>query len=303
LDEGHYIKIVSDYTGYPNHSVYIDENNIEKDLKQICHYQEQPFGSSSIMSQWQVFKLARENNTTVLLDGQGADEVLGGYDWFYYVYLKELFRKNCSEFFKEKRAYENLRQKKQRSFLHTASDIYLSPVFAVLGNINRKIRVPEYLNDLHPDFVALYKNEPVPFDPKRNLNEALYYSATIYGLSKLLRFADRNSMAHSVEVRLPFLYHELVEFCFSLPSEFKQHNGWSKYILRKAIDPYMPNEITWRKNKLGFLPPEKDFLESRVSKNYIADSVNFLKQNKIISAAKPEKNWRYLELNFLLRDA
>jgi len=75
-------------------------------------------------------------------------------------------------------------------------------------------------------------------------------------LPSLLRYEDRNSMAFSIESRVPFLDHRLVEFCINIPDEMKIHKGWTKYILRKASEKYLPSEITWRKEKLGFVTPE-----------------------------------------------
>ena len=93
-----------------------------------------------------------------------------------------------------------------------------------------------------------------------SLNEALYSSTMKYGLQQLLRYADRNSMAHSREVRLPFLSHELVEFLFSLPDTMKMNQGWTKWIMRESFD-ILPPEIRWRLDKIGFEPPQKGWME------------------------------------------
>ena len=82
------------------------------------------------------------------------------------------------------------------------------------------------------------------------------------GLQELLRYADRNSMAHSREVRLPFLNKDLVEFCFSLPDDYKLNNGWTKLVMRKAFESVLPHEVAWRKDKIGFEPPQNDWLRS-----------------------------------------
>ncbi|HEY0771679.1 MAG TPA: asparagine synthase-related protein, partial [Sphingobacteriaceae bacterium] len=79
-------------------------------------------------------------------------------------------------------------------------------------------------------------------------------------LPHLLRYEDRNSMRHSIETRLPFLDYRVVERCVSLPVKFKIRKGWTKYILRKAVDSILPASIVWRKNKFGFEAPEKTWL-------------------------------------------
>ena len=83
----------------------------------------------------------------------------------------------------------------------------------------------------------------------------------MHGLEELLRYADRNSMAHGREVRLPFLNHELVEFLFSLPSHFKIREGWTKWTLRKAMEKTLPSAITWRPNKIGLEPPQLSWMQ------------------------------------------
>jgi len=79
-------------------------------------------------------------------------------------------------------------------------------------------------------------------------------------LPHLLKYEDKNSMLHSVEARLPFLDYNCVETALAVSNEFKIKDGWTKYLLRKAVDKKLPKEITWRKNKLGFNAPENDWL-------------------------------------------
>jgi asparagine synthase (glutamine-hydrolysing) len=127
------------------------------------------------------------------------------------------------------------------------------------------------------------------------------------GLEELLRFADRNSMAHGREVRLPFLNHELVEFVFSLSSQLKMHKGWTKLLMRKAMDKKLPDEIVWRKEKIGFETPQKAWMEEPVLQEYIHEAKKKLVRADILSKksldktiepkpAHDDKNydWRYL---------
>jgi asparagine synthase (glutamine-hydrolysing) len=87
-------------------------------------------------------------------------------------------------------------------------------------------------------------------------------------LQDLLRYADRNSMAHNREIRLPFLSKDLVEFCFSLPDEYKLNLGWTKFVMRKSFDAVLPNVICWRKEKVGFEPPQNEWLENFSQKDW-----------------------------------
>jgi asparagine synthase (glutamine-hydrolysing) len=114
-------------------------------------------------------------------------------------------------------------------------------------------------------------------------------------------------MAHGREVRLPFLSHELVEFIFSLPSNFKIRNGWTKWLLRATMNDRLPKSIVWRKDKVGFEPPQKKWMENKSVQLLIHDAKNKLVQEKVLKPAVLHKNivsksahdvnnydWRYL---------
>src|SRR5690606_29972955 len=116
--------------------------------------------------------------------------------------------------------------------------------------------------DLTHEFVKYQSREAYYTTPElSSLTGLLYFNTCIHGLGELLRYAARNSMAHGRELRLPFLNHELVEFLFSLPSNFKIRNGWTKWLLRTAMDSKLPPEIAWRRDKVGFEPPQKHWMQ------------------------------------------
>jgi asparagine synthase (glutamine-hydrolysing) len=104
-----------------------------------------------------------------------------------------------------------------------------------------------------------------------------------FGLEELLRYADRNSMAHGVEVRLPFLNHELVQFIFSLPSQFKMRNGYTKYILRESMKDSLPSSIVYRTDKIGYEPPQQQWMQTEAFGDLIYESRNKLVQQKILN--------------------
>jgi asparagine synthetase B (glutamine-hydrolysing) len=105
---------------------------------------------------------------------------------------------------------------------------------------------------------------PAEFRKLSSLKKQLWWNTTREGLVELLRYADRNSMAHSREVRLPFLDHRLVEFVFRLPDQLLMRDGWTKWILREAFRGIVPAAITDRIDKLGYMPPQKRWLGNRV---------------------------------------
>lgn len=135
-----------------------------------------------------------------------------------------------------------------------------------------------------------------------------------HGLEELLRYADRNSMAHGREIRLPFLSHELVEFVFSLPSHFKIRNGWTKWLLRETVKEKLPDSSAWRRDKVGFEPPQKLWLEQPAMQEAIQEAKRKLVNEKVLKkeilnkkvialAAHDTDNydWRYLSAAFLFK--
>ena len=94
----------------------------------------------------------------------------------------------------------------------------------------------------------------------RDLESLQIHEIATLQLPHLLRYEDRNSMRHSIETRLPFLDYRFVEYCISIPAEHKIHDGWTKFVLRKAMDDVLPRRVTWRTDKLGFQAPERTWL-------------------------------------------
>jgi asparagine synthase (glutamine-hydrolysing) len=151
-----------------------------------------------------------------------------------------------------------------------------------------------------------YPHYSVYKPPVSKLNDILYFNTMQQGLGELLHNADRNSMAHSREMRLPFLNHELVEFVFSLPSLYKIHNGFTKYILRKSMENQLPNEIVWRTDKVGYEPPQQQWMQLPAMNDLIMEGRKKLVNEKILNEsildkpiiAKPayeadNYDWRY----------
>ncbi len=132
-------------------------------------------------------------------------------------------------------------------------------------------------------FDEYFDKSSIPQSPNpKSLAEALYRSSVKGGLEDLLRLADRNSMAHSREVRLPFLSHKLVEFLFTLPPHLKIKDGVTKYIMRQSFAGLVPVGIMQRQDKIGYEPPQKKWLESQLMKERIQLADNFLTESKIL---------------------
>jgi asparagine synthase (glutamine-hydrolysing) len=239
-DEGNHIEsVVKACKNLSVHYTWPDKDYFEKVFDKVSYYQDEPFASASIVAQYSVMDLSKKNNITVLLDGQGADEYLAGYLPYYNTYLNQLFYSNPKMFQSEKSNY---------SALHELSNPYM--------DISRTETTRMKLGRLRRKFLR----QNLPY--KNALELVLKEDTTVKGLKELLRYADRNSMAHSIEVRLPFLSHKLVEFVFSLPDEFKLNSGWTKFVLRKAMDKILPPSICWRIDKIGYEPPQDLWIKS-----------------------------------------
>jgi asparagine synthase (glutamine-hydrolysing) len=252
------IKATNVHAGF----TYPSPQDLLHDLEKLVWYQDEPFGSTSIFAQWSVFKLVHENKVKVMLDGQGADEMLAGYVGFYPTYFDQL--RDQRQYFTlwlEVYKYAHLHQKPWMSLLGKGLQ-------RILGRLGKPFRPSSftYRTDwLNPTLTdefqgqSLYQRtkELTPFGKDENLENTLYQMTFLSNLQALLRHEDRNSMAFSVEARVPFLDHRLVEFIFSLPSRFKIRDGYTKRVLRDGMQGVIPEKIRWRVKKLGFATPER----------------------------------------------
>ncbi|RPE13236.1 asparagine synthase (glutamine-hydrolyzing) [Chitinophaga lutea] len=268
-DEGVHIQKVLDQTNVVAHFTFPDYTKLISHLEKLSWHQEEPFSSASVFVQYDVMQLAKLNNVTVLLDGQGADEIFAGYHSFYPTLFNELKKRNRSIYVEQLTQYQQLHQDNRINSLaykpgitawakENLNSAWKSSLRKKMHHF-RQIRSP-FLNT---DFFNAHKDVITGLNTKFDgLNHALYNSTTGPGLQELLRYADRNSMAHSREVRLPFLFHDLVEFVFKLPAEQKIKNGWTKYLLRSSFEHIIPTDIAWRKDKIGYEPPQQEWLSS-----------------------------------------
>jgi asparagine synthase (glutamine-hydrolysing) len=277
-DEGeHILKVINACNKIESHNIWPNGEEMVEDLDNLFFHQEEPFGTGSVYAQWKVMELAKNNNVIVLLDGQGADEILSGYLTYYSTYLNQLFYNTPEKYKTELNAYNNY-----HSEVKKIEDFHDSETFQMkIGRVKRKLLSQE---------MPVLPNE---------LRKRLIFDTQSNGLKTLLRYADRNSMAHSREVRLPFLSHHLVEFIFSLPDEFKLNNGWTKFILRKAMDTALPKEICWRVDKIGYEAPQVNWLKYK----NIQDKINSGKHklnDYLNTKSNLENDWQLLMIEQLL---
>jgi len=312
-DESAFAKLVADKFHLEHFTTTPDAASLHNDLEKLFYHQEEPFSSSSIYAQYKVYELAGEQGVKVLLDGQGADETLAGYHKYYKWYWQELFRKRKLISTGELNDAKELGITEKFGWKNRIAALF--PEFATIFLERQYLLNALTHEDLTKDFTQLQSKEAYYITPEIfTLNGVLYFNTCMHGLEELLRYADRNSMAHGREVRLPFLDHELVEFVFSLPANFKIRNGWTKWLLRKSMDKSLPSEITWRRDKTGFEPPQEEWIKNEKIGELITNAKKILVDEKILTPEAINKkieakavheganyDWRYLTSSFLFK--
>ena len=251
-DESKFAKDVADYCNLDLKIVEPSKDDFLQNIEEIIYTQEEPFGSPSIFMQYFVMKKAKEEGCKVMLDGQGGDETLLGYERYYPAYLMSLsfidmikefvnISKNSKLTKKELLQYviyftnwkiRVIRLKKRNSFL---KEKYFDMISVPVIKSNSK----NYLKIFKLQYEEIYKTQ----------------------MPHLLKYEDKNSMRHSIETRLPFIDYNVLETALSLNNKYKIKDGWSKYILRKTVEKVLPQNIVWRKNKFGFEAPTKSWMD------------------------------------------
>jgi len=281
-DETAYSKAVASAYDIRQYFTHPSADDWIKYWQQLMYYQDEPVQSSSVLTQYMVYQLAKEKGVTVLLDGQGADEVLGGYKKYVHWYLQQVFLQSFSLFRREKRKLHKNHFVQQWNWKNYIAAYY--PHKAAQRLQQEALKQVSSHADFNIEFVVHYQNKDILTKPVvRQLEDILYYNTFTFGLEELLRYADRNSMAHSREVRLPFLQHDLVEFVFSLPSGLKIKDGFTKWILRKSMEHSLPSNICWRKDKIGYEPPQQQWMQNKGIQEMIYESKKKLVAEKVLN--------------------
>ncbi len=276
-DESPYAKMVADYANLDWHVASPDTNDYLNVLDNVIEIQEEPFGGPSIVMQYYVLKMAKDNNCIVMLDGQGGDETLLGYERYYASYFNTL----------------GIAQKVK--FLFTASKnskLKISELVKYIlyfnnYSIRRRFLLKKNLY-LKKELASRFNNKLLRsiIDKSKNIYELQIFEIQSHQLRTLLMYEDKNSMAHSIETRLPFLDYRAVEAAVSMNCDYKINGGWTKYPLRKSgVDnKVLPVEIAWRKNKIGFEAPSKLWLSKKEENIKLFKASPFL--NTIIDFTK-----------------
>jgi len=255
VDERPFVKEVVDKYSKNLEAFYYSpgEQEISEEFHKAVQHSDVPPAGSSFFSQYFVMKAIAEQGIKVVLSGQGADDYLGGYMHSFYRLFADSIRKGrMTSLFSGMSAHKRMQGFTAGKMVDLFSKSMLSGVMneQALYNI-------EYIK--YYPFLSSKRNtsKDIVLDNKGDtrLNAFLYQLMVTSSLPTLLHYEDRNSMAFSIESRVPFLDHRLVEYGFSLSNDDKIHKGVTKYILREAMKDVLPEAIYNRKDKKGFVTP------------------------------------------------
>ena len=308
-DESRHINEMVKRFGFKNHQITPTADGLIADFEKLCYHQEEPFSSASIYAQFKLYENAAAHKVPVLIEGQGADEVLAGYNKYLHWFLQELISRNKFKLARKERHLFNEHHMHHVWGIKNILSAYL-PSHTSIALEKREF----YHIATHPyiskEMLAVVKGrewDGIYKPVVTKLNDILYFNVMENGLEELLRFSDRNSMAHGVEVRLPFLSPALVQFIFSLPSTYKIRDGYNKFILRKTMQGKLPETLLWRTDKIGYEPPQQSWMQHPGLEEYMHESrkklvnAGILKPAVMLKKTNPmgahvanNYDWRYL---------
>ncbi|HEY5171008.1 MAG TPA: asparagine synthase (glutamine-hydrolyzing) [Acidimicrobiia bacterium] len=246
IDESEYIREVEQAVGSIPHYVYPQLDDFWNEIDEWIWYQEEPTIASAPYAYYSVYRLAGEH-VKVMVSGNGGDELLAGYIPYFRTYLSSAMAQHhylaaAREIVKGRDLY-----------MKYAGDLMRS---RLPGKATNPVNARELLEPGSAGATAHFRAH-------KNLNERLASDVLQYSTPDLLRYEDKNSMAFSIEARVPFLDHELVEFIFSLPIDQKIKGGWNRAVYRNAMKGRMPEKNRLRRSKIGFTNPDITWMKAK----------------------------------------
>lgn len=270
-DESKWADLVNQHIGATPHKIEIIPTQLADDLSSLIKAQGEPFGSTSIYAQYRVFQAAREVGIKVIVDGQGADELLAGYHGYPYSRLRSYY--DYKHYTKAMRFLLHWQswpgRGKRRSLMAFSQSLLSDRAYTRLRRFYDVYRAPwlnrDWINRSPYSMHNLCDASMIQSSQQwgRHLSSALYDDLRGRGLSPLLRHSDRSSMHWSIESRVPFLTINLADFLLSLPEDYLlSADGETKYIFRAAMRGIVPDSILDRRDKIGFATPEQSWLKA-----------------------------------------
>jgi asparagine synthase (glutamine-hydrolysing) len=294
-DETEYARQVVDFKNLEWYVTRPSYEDFAAGYEECLRAQDEPLGGPRVFMQYSVMKTARQAGVKVMLDGQGGDEILLGYERYYpAVFWSLASRLQWFNLLREYRLAVNNSRLTHRLLAMYAVYFLLKPVRKGVARRRAGFLKPEYVL---PAMTLLDEYDESYFD-LRKLQAA---EISRFQLPHLLHYEDRNSMVHSIEARVPYLDHRCVEAAVSLPIEDKIRGGYTKYTLRRFCAEILPSTIAWRKNKMAFGAPEEDWLARHLPKMQarVAESAILREVCKIIpdiSRVTPSMAWRLFNI-------
>lgn len=275
MNELDYIEEALKFVNAEKHLVYPTVDNFWNEIDDWLYTQEEPTISSGPYANYNVMREASKY-VKVMLSGQGGDELFAGYIPYFTSYVTSAVNSdNYLSLFRE---------------VIKGWDIYL-PYFKQILKSSTTKKDSVTMNMLIN--TSMLNSISAPYKTNDNLNERLFADVTRYSIPNLLRYEDKNSMAFSVEGRVPFLDHKLVEYIFTLPIDLKIKKGWNRYIYRLALKGLIPENIEKRRKKIGFTTPETDWMKQKFDTIYAIFSSDEFKSSNLFSqnVATLYKDW------------
>ena len=255
VSEERWVDLVGKHAGARVHKVRANPDDLVADLDRLIYTQDEPFGGTSIYAQYRVFGLARQHGIKVMLDGQGADELLAGYHTYLPARLGSLLRQG-----RLAGAYRFANRASKLPGMRGPLRLWMQAGRRLMPALGNRWLMPSWLNS------EWFRERGVNLtaaNSSRNLHEELRQTVSTTSLPMLLRYEDRNSMAASIESRVPFLTPGLADFVLRLPEEYLLGNdGTSKSVFRQAMRGIVPDAILDRRDKIGFATPEQRWLKT-----------------------------------------
>jgi len=277
------------------HKVVVSASELAADLDDMLRIQGEPFCGTSIYAQYRVFKLAREHGVTVTLDGQGADEMLAGYDGYPGQHIRSLLETGqfaaASAFLNQWAKWPG--RSRMAGVKRAVAEMTGGPLNEVLRRLSGQRDMPAWIKASALEERNIIRRYPRQQgrngESGRRVVAELARSLTQRGLPALLRHGDRNSMRFSVESRVPFLTLEMTSLLLSLPESYLiSPQGETKHVFRAAMRGIVPDEVLDRRDKIGFTTPEQQWLFSMADtiREWLSEDLNlpFFNQQEIIKA-------------------
>lgn len=271
IDEGSYIDAVLQKTGLVGHSVNPIAEQLIRDVRRLHWHHETIVPGPSMYLEWALMRDARAKGFKVIIDGQGADEVLAGYQIYLQSWQAELAQRG-----RVGRWYAQFVGRLRDRRLRSAAGRYANPErrFDLQDSLPAE-KFTAYIDSHVADMVRSYGGDGLPTPSEIGaLRFELALNLMRTSLPSNLYSGDRNSMAHGIECRYPYLDYTLVDFATHLPDRAYLQNAWGKAILRKALPDLLPHEVRWRVDKVGFAAPQDEWIRNAGVKEWISERIS-----------------------------